>query len=359
MMPHRARAARRLAAAAGAMVIAVTLFVSGVANAQSNGGVRVMPLGDSITDGFNVPGGYRVELWQSLVGGGYTVDFVGSQSNGPASLGDRDHEGHSGWTISQIDANVESWLGQTIPRTVLLHIGTNDMFQDPGGAPARLSTLIDRIVATVPEADVFVATIIPFPAAAAAVQTYNAAIPGIVASKGPRVHLVDMFSALTASDLADGVHPNAGGYAKMAAVWFDALESVPGSIGGNPPSSPPSSPPASPPPSSAPPTSAPPPAGGACTAAYQVVNAWPGGFQAGVTVTAGGEALTGWTVQWTFPGGQSVTQLWNGTLTTGGGSVSVSNAAYNGAVPAGGSTTFGFLASGADATPTDLRCTSP
>ncbi|MEU8385436.1 hypothetical protein AB0C32_40560, partial [Streptosporangium sp. NPDC048865] len=31
------------------------------------GGVRVMPLGDSITDGFNVPGGYRVDLWQRMV----------------------------------------------------------------------------------------------------------------------------------------------------------------------------------------------------------------------------------------------------------------------------------------------------
>jgi hypothetical protein len=41
--------------------------------------VRVMPLGDSITDGFNVPGGYRVDLWQKLVAGGRTVDFVGSQ----------------------------------------------------------------------------------------------------------------------------------------------------------------------------------------------------------------------------------------------------------------------------------------
>lgn len=358
MRPDAGNAPRRLAAAAGVVVIAAALLVTGVANAQSNGGVRVMPLGDSITDGFNVPGGYRVELWQSLVGGGYTVDFVGSQSNGPGSLGDRDHEGHSGWTIGQIDANVESWLQQTTPRTVLLHIGTNDMFQDPGGAPARLSALIDRIVATAPEAEVFVSTIIPFPAAAAAVQAYNAAIPGIVATKGPRVHLVDMFSALTPSDLADGVHPNAGGYAKMAAVWFDALESVPGSItDGNPPSSPSSSPP--PPVTSAPPTSAPPPAGGACTAAYQVVNEWPGGFQAGVTVTAGSAALAGWTVQWTFPGGQSITQLWNGTLSAGGGSVSVSNAPYNGTVPAGGSTTFGFLGSGAGAAPSDLSCTSP
>lgn len=219
---------------AGVTLLAVALLAAGTAGAQSNGGVRVMPLGDSITDGFNVPGGYRIDLWQSLVDGGYTVDFVGSQSNGPASLGDRDHEGHSGWRIDQIDANIVPWLQQTNPRRVLLHIGTNDMVQNPDGAPARLSALIDRITATAPDTEVFVATIIPLPTLDATVRSYNAAIPGIVQSKvdaGQQVHLVDMFSALTAADLADGVHPNAGGYAKMAAVWFDALQSVPGAIG--------------------------------------------------------------------------------------------------------------------------------
>ncbi|MEO3814104.1 lectin [Sphaerisporangium sp. B11E5] len=211
---------------------------TGVAGAESNGGVRVMPLGDSITEGTQVPGGYRIGLWQRLVGGRYTVDFVGSQFNGPSSLGDHDHQGHPGWRIDQIDANVVGWLRTQNPRTVLVHIGTNDVLQNynVGGAPGRLSTLIDRITATVPNADVFVATIIPLSNSgqAAAARTFNAAIPGIVQSKvnsGKRVHLVDMHAALTTGDLIDGVHPTAGGYDKMAATWYRALQSVPGSIG--------------------------------------------------------------------------------------------------------------------------------
>ncbi|MEU6432253.1 hypothetical protein ABZ860_40650, partial [Microbispora sp. NPDC046973] len=53
-----------------AVVVAVTgaltgaLTGTGVAVAESNGGVRVMPLGDSITEGTQVPGGYRIGLWQ-------------------------------------------------------------------------------------------------------------------------------------------------------------------------------------------------------------------------------------------------------------------------------------------------------
>lgn len=228
---------RLLAAAVMAMATSALLGI-GPAVAESNGGVRIMPLGDSITDGVQTPGGYRIGLWQRFVAGGYREDFVGSLSNGPASLGDHDHEGHSGWRIDQIDANIVTWLRNTTPHTVLLHIGTNDILQndDVANAPNRLSGLIDHITATAPTAEVFVATIIPLANSGQeqAVQKYNAAIPGIVQSKvaaGKHVHLVNMHAALTAADLVDGIHPTAAGYDKMATVWFTALRSVPGSIG--------------------------------------------------------------------------------------------------------------------------------
>lgn len=234
----RTRARWLGAAVALGVVLATVTIPAGSASAESNGGVRVMPLGDSITEGTATPGGSRIGLWQRLAGGGYTVDFVGSQFNGPASLGDHDHEGHPGWRIDQIDANVVGWLNTYQPQTVLLHIGTNDILQNynVSTAPNRLSALIDRITTTAPNAKVFVAKIIPigWSEGNAAVNTFNAAIPGIVQSKvnaGKNVHLVDMYSALTASDLDDGVHPTPGGYDKMAAVWYDALRSVPGSIG--------------------------------------------------------------------------------------------------------------------------------
>jgi lysophospholipase L1-like esterase len=202
-----------------------------------------MPLGDSITEGTQVPGGYRIGLWQRFTSNGYRVDFVGTQFNGPGSLGDHDHEGHPGWRIDQIDANIVGWLQSSTPHTVLLHIGTNDVLQNfnLSTAPNRLSTLIDHVTNTVPTAEVFVAQIIPLSNASqdAAARTFNAAIPGIVQSKvnaGRHVHLVDMHSALTTADLTDGIHPTAGGYDKMAARWFSALQSVPGSIG-NPSSS--------------------------------------------------------------------------------------------------------------------------
>ncbi|WFE99768.1 cellulose binding domain-containing protein [Micromonospora sp. WMMD964] len=335
--PCRARLWWSALATVAAMISAVPIATS-PANAESNGGVRVMPLGDSITDGFNVPGGYRIELWQRFTAGGYRVDFVGSQFNGPASLGDHDHQGHSGWTIAQIDANVVNWLRATNPRTVLLHIGTNDMYGDTSGAPGRLATLVDRITDTAPNADVFVATIIPKSGADNQVRGYNNAIPGIVQSRaaaGKRVHLVDMYRALTLSDLADGVHPNATGYRKMAATWYDALRAVPGSIGGD-------TPPTTPPPTTPPPTT--PAPSGDCRVAY-TVNAWNSGLTASISVTnTSGTPVNGWALAFTLPSGQSITSGWNAGYSPSSGAVTARNVSYNATIAPNTSVDIGFQA---------------
>jgi endo-1,4-beta-xylanase len=83
--------------------------------------------------------------------------------------------------------------------------------------------------------------------------------------------------------------------------------------------------------------SSPPP--GACTATYRIVSQWNTGFQGEVSVTAPA-GKTSWTVTWTYGNGQRITQVWNGTHTQTGSSVTVRNAAWNGTPP----TTFGFLA---------------
>jgi lysophospholipase L1-like esterase len=189
-----------------------------------------MPLGDSITDGHNVPGGYRIDLEDQLVADGISFDFVGSLSNGPAALADKNHEGHSGFRIDQISASIGGWLASAQPDAVLLMIGTNDMVQDHqlATAPDRLGALLDQIHTARPSARIFVASIPPFSNAADNQQasSYNAAIPGLVqarAGQGRPITYVEINAALTTADLADGVHPNAAGHAKMADVWHAAL----------------------------------------------------------------------------------------------------------------------------------------
>ncbi|GLW68196.1 hypothetical protein Kpho02_04950 [Kitasatospora phosalacinea] len=99
--------------------------------------------------------------------------------------------------------------------------------------------------------------------------------------------------------------------------------------------------------------------GAGCTATYKVSSDWGAGFNADITVTAGNTAIKSWKVTWTYGGNQQITNLWNGTVSQSGQSVTVNNAGYNGTVAANGSTSFGFGAnySGSNAVPT-LTCTA-
>ncbi len=154
------------------------------------------------------------------------------------------HEGHSGWTIQQDDelvlgtstANNDnvSYTGKKVvadtkPNIVLVHLGTNDFRgADIAGAPDRLGKLIDHVVADAPDALVVVASVIVYPGGGDAVKTFNDAVPGQVktrADAGKHVIFVDMFPALTSSDLSDGVHPKEEGYDKMATVWYAGIKS--------------------------------------------------------------------------------------------------------------------------------------
>ena len=59
---------------------------------------------------------------------------------------------------------------------------------------------------------------------------------------------------------------------------------------------------------------------------------WQGGFGANVAITNLGDAVTSWTLTWSYNAGQTVTQAWNTTLTQSGAAVTAKNVSYNGAI---------------------------
>ncbi|MBE3016260.1 cellulose binding domain-containing protein [Microbispora sp. NEAU-D428] len=79
-----------------------------------------------------------------------------------------------------------------------------------------------------------------------------------------------------------------------------------------------------------------------CRVDYSVTNQWPGGFGANVSITNLGDPINGWRLSWSFTAGQTVTQLWNGSMTQSGAQVTVADAGYNGTLATGASTSFGF-----------------
>ncbi|MFI8165080.1 cellulose binding domain-containing protein [Streptomyces sp. NPDC085931] len=81
-----------------------------------------------------------------------------------------------------------------------------------------------------------------------------------------------------------------------------------------------------------------------CRVEYDLVNQWPDGFQATVSVTSTA-ALDSWRVSWSFRDGQQVGQMWDASVSQDGSRVTATAADYNKSVPAGGDLAFGFLAS--------------
>ncbi len=79
-----------------------------------------------------------------------------------------------------------------------------------------------------------------------------------------------------------------------------------------------------------------------CQVSYTVTAQWPGGFGANVIINNLGDPIDGWHLTWSFGAGQTITQLWNGSYTQSGAEVTVANVSYNGSIPTGGNTTFGF-----------------
>lgn len=82
----------------------------------------------------------------------------------------------------------------------------------------------------------------------------------------------------------------------------------------------------------------------ACAVGYKVVGEWPGGFQGEITIrNTGTAAINGWTLGFAFADGQTVSNMWGGTPTQSGASVSVTPASYTSTIPAAGSVTVGFI----------------
>lgn len=101
------------------------------------------------------------------------------------------------------------------------------------------------------------------------------------------------------------------------------------------------------------------PSGSGCSATYSMDSTWQGGFQASVVVANNGAStLNGWTVHLTLASGQSISNLWNSVNSGTSGPVTVKNAAYNGTVAAGASTSFGYTGDGS-LLPGNVSCTSP
>src|ERR1041384_2601490 len=112
------------------VAVLTALFLT-VPQASAATPTRIMALGDSITGS---PGCWRALLWQHLRDTGYTdIDFVGTlPAPGCGFAYDGENEGHGGYLATDIanQNQLPGWLSATRPDVVLMHLGTNDVWNN-------------------------------------------------------------------------------------------------------------------------------------------------------------------------------------------------------------------------------------
>jgi len=80
---------------------------------------------------------------------------------------------------------------------------------------------------------------------------------------------------------------------------------------------------------------------------YVEVAAWDTGYQAQYTITNDGPGtLTTWTVTFDLPSGSAISSSWDSVRSGANSHLTFHNANWNGELPPGGSTTFGFVVVG-------------
>jgi acetylxylan esterase len=97
--------------------------------------------------------------------------------------------------------------------------------------------------------------------------------------------------------------------------------------------------------------------GGSCHVTYTTSSQWAGGFTAQVVIgNTSSTAISSWSLSFTFPGDQKLTSNFNGGFSQTGENATLTNANYNGSIPAGGSVSVGIQGTwtNSDAVPTSF-----
>ena len=195
---------------------------------------RIMPVGDSITEGGKTFSNYRYPLWEKLFAAGYLVEYVGSRTN-ESRVGPLRHEGYGGKNAEFLAVALEKNFPTNVADIVLIHAGHNHFnTEEPvRGVVAATENMIRTAREVNPRVIVLVAQVI----SSGKLPKYEY-IPELNMELGrlaarlntPQspvlaVNLAEGFSWRT-DTIADKVHPNSQGAEKMAAKWFAALTNV-------------------------------------------------------------------------------------------------------------------------------------
>ena len=227
--------------------------------------IKIMCIGDSITDDCEVNGAWRAELQYLLTNNSYAFNFVGRQASGVSGVFTQTHhEGYCGAVVATPGvypahqyAAAQNYLQNIVPGAlavtnnrpdvVLILIAANDIGQgrDPNEvASTDLPVVINMVFSNVPNASVILAkitslqsaTLQSYGAYAGNVPIYNAYLQTMVNQRralGQHISLADMFSVVDYNTMfmADHVHPNTTGLIAVANEWLTRIKAI--TVGSN------------------------------------------------------------------------------------------------------------------------------
>ena len=206
--------------------------------------VKVLPFGDSLTQGDGTPSAYRYELFRFYTEADIPFVFVGGAVSAddrmPAAY--RRHCGRGGATtpgllnylIPGTDVYSEDWVNAVREaEVVLLYVGTNDAYRGVADDfPKNLMALLDRFYELNPSLIVYIATL----RSRSKLDEKKLAINDFILSldteeyyrtTGREIHTVDLNGRRVPRNLptdypVDDAHPNEIGNRKLAEAWYNA-----------------------------------------------------------------------------------------------------------------------------------------
>lgn len=206
--------------------------------------VRILLLGDSVTQGSSGDWTWRYRLWQHLTDAGVAFDLVGHRDDlqklgvqGATSQAyadphfDRDHAARWGMWAGFLDVPIATLMADHQPDVVVVMLGVNDLLwsADPASTVVtRMGSVVDRIRQGNPDVKVVLA---------AATQSWFADVPEFnegletlapsLSTPASPVVFADVASGYEVGENTwDGSHPNARGEVRIAASVADALASI-------------------------------------------------------------------------------------------------------------------------------------
>jgi lysophospholipase L1-like esterase len=230
-----------------------------LSNYTSLAPLKIMPVGDSITDDCMTNGAWRLFLQGFLETNKVAFTNVGRlQSGGSATFTKRKHEGYCGSVIaypgvyavynySTTDAYLQKIVRDALaitnnrPDLFLILIGANDIGR--GRNPWQVATnhmpgLLSVMFSNAPNAHVFLGktttlqdSSLGYSVYATNVPIYNAALQAMVnqrRAQGQKVFLADFFSTVDYGTMFSGdhLHPNPLGLKAIAREWAARIETI-------------------------------------------------------------------------------------------------------------------------------------